>query len=116
VFRILLVILAASLFSGCQQSATKVLIGGTLRITAEAAPIEDSIIVISGSTIRAVGLRKDVPVPQDSERVDTVGKWILPGGPEPIAAGQPASLRLYDRDPQSGTQPVRTMKLGIWDR
>jgi hypothetical protein len=116
VSRILFAIILTVLLGGCQQSATKVLLGGTLRPSADSAPVEDSIIVITGSTIRAAGLRKDVPVPQDSERTDMRGKWIVGAGTEPVAANQPANLRIYDQAPGPDSKPVRSMTMGVWDR
>src|SRR5581483_8795582 len=65
------------LLAGCQKSDTRVFIGGTAVTAPGAPPIEDSVIVVSGHTIRAVGKRRDVPVPQDSERTDASGKWIV---------------------------------------
>ena len=77
--------------------------------------MEDSIVVIVGNTIQAAGLRKDIPVPQDSERTDLRGKWILPGGPEHILAGQPANLLIYDHAPTSpADKPDRRMANGQW--
>lgn len=112
--RILFAIVALAALTGCQEADTKVLIGGTCIPAAGAAPIEDSIILISGSTIRAVGVRKDVPVPQNSERTNLEGKWILPSGVEPIAPGQPANLAIYNSPQPSGT-PVRRMTDGKWN-
>lgn len=114
--RILLAIVLTALLTGCQESKTKVLIGGTLRSSPAAGPIEDSIIVISGDTIRAAGFRKDIPVPQDSERLDMQGKWILPRGPEPVVAGQPANLKIYNQAPGPDTKPVLTMTSGNWEK
>jgi hypothetical protein len=116
VFKTLFAILLTVLLAGCQQSATKVLLGGTLRPSPDSVPMEDSIIVISGSTIRAVGLRKDVPVPQDSERTDMRGKWIVGAGAEPVTANQPANLRIYGEAPGPDSKPVRSMTMGVWDR
>jgi hypothetical protein len=114
VLRTLFVIAALAALTGCQEAQTKVLIGGTCSPGAGAAPIQDAIVVVSGSTIRAVGLRKDIPVPQDSERTNLEGKWILPGGAEPIAPGQPANLVIYN-SPQEATTPIRRMTAGKWN-
>lgn len=112
--RILLAIIASALLSGCQDPKTKVLLGGTLIASPGAAAVADSIIVVTGATIRSVGERKDTPVPQDSERVNMQGKWILPGGPEPVAPDQPGNLRIFDQAPTETTRPVRTMTAGVW--
>ncbi len=113
--RNLLVIVAALALAGCQESKTKVLLGGTLIASPGAAPIEDSIVVVTSGTIRAAGTRKDVPVPQDSDRIDMTGKWLVPAGAEPIAAGKPADLNVLEHAPRSTADaPVRKMTGGNW--
>lgn len=119
VHRILL-IATALILAGCQESQgveskTRVLIGGTLIASSGAAPIEDSIVVIVGGTIRAAGLRKDIPVPQDSQRADMQGKWLVPAGTSAVAEGQPANLNVLDHAPRSPDDaPVRRMIAGNW--
>lgn len=78
-------------------------------------PLPDSVIVIDGPSIRAAGPRKDVPIPQDSERIDGTGKFVAPAqhGAR-IAAGEPADLLLFGSYP-SGT-PERTLTNGRWSR
>ena len=64
------------LLSGCRTKPAvklKVLIGATTIVAPGAQPIEDSIIVIAGDKIQSVGMRKDVPVPQASDRTDLAG-------------------------------------------
>lgn len=97
------------------DSKTRVLIGGTLIASPGAAPIEDSIVVVVGGTIRAAGMRKDIPVPQDSQRADMQGKWLVSAGTSAIAEGQPANLNVLDHAPRSPDDAaVRRMIHGNW--
>jgi hypothetical protein len=98
------------LLAACQRSDVKVLIGATAITAPGARPIEDSVVVVSGRRIRAVGMRKDVPIPQDSERVDLTGKEIVPGQGARIAAGQESNIVVLDA---SGKQE-RSLVDGEW--
>jgi hypothetical protein len=108
--------LAVSLTS-CQNSDTKILIGATTITGTGVAPIPLSVIVVAGKTIRAVGTQKDVPIPQDSERLDLAGKWIVPQPGGRIAAGEPASFLVLDRAPINPELPgaaTKRMIDGVW--
>jgi imidazolonepropionase-like amidohydrolase len=115
-----LLLLAAWLLltTACQRSGVKVLIGGTAIVAPGAAPIEDSIIVVAGHTVRSVGRRKDVPVPQDSERVDVSGKWVVPAEGGRIAPGETANLAVLNKAPAQGGRDdvARSMKAGEWEQ
>lgn len=105
---------------GCQKSDTKVLIGATAVVAPGAAPIEDAVVVVTGKTIRAAGMRKDVPIPQDSERTSLAGKWIVAAAGGRIAEGQPADLLILDHAP-NGVAPAsaadvgRRLVAGAWE-
>jgi len=90
---------------GCQKSDTKILIGATTVPGSGAQPIEGSVIVVSGKTIRAVGLQKDVPIPQDSERVNLTGKWVVPNSGGRLEPGSPANLKVLEHAP-NGAEPA----------
>jgi len=60
-------------------SATQILSGGWLVAGDGSKPQFDSVIVVTGGTIVAMGKRGQVPVPADSVGLDASGKWILPG-------------------------------------
>lgn len=97
----------------------KVLIGGTAVPAQGMRPIEDSVIVVIDGTIRAAGERKDVPIPQDSQRSDMSGTWILPEPGHTILAGQPADLLVLDESPvgdirSNSPQVRRRMQAGRW--
>jgi predicted amidohydrolase YtcJ len=105
--------------SGNQVSGLKVLIGATAILQAGGNPVQDAVIVIDGATIRAAGERKDVPIPQDSERTDLTGKWVVPVAGGRIAPGQPADLFILNTGPNgspaAGT-PSRSMTHGQWNQ
>jgi hypothetical protein len=109
-----LAVLGFLLLAACQTNQTgrlKVLIGATLVPGHGAPSIEDSIIVIEGSRIRAAGPRKDVPVPQASDRTDLSGRWIVPDGERPISPGEPANLIILDHAP-NGDRPANPADVG----
>src|SRR6185312_11175731 len=108
------------LFSGCQAgnqvSDLKVLIGATAVLQPGGNPVQDSVIVISGDKFRAAGLRKDVPIPQDSERTDLTGKWVVPTSGGRIAPGEPADLFVLNASANGIPEgsPIRHMIHGHW--
>jgi imidazolonepropionase-like amidohydrolase len=55
------------------------IVGAKLIDGGDAGPIQDSVIVIEGTRIRAAGPRSSTPVPQGGEIVDGAGKVIIPG-------------------------------------
>jgi imidazolonepropionase-like amidohydrolase len=54
-------------------------VGATLIDGTDAAPLEDSVIVITNGRISAVGPRGAVTVPDDALVIDATGKTIMPG-------------------------------------
>lgn len=104
---------AACLFvAACQKADTKVLIGGTARVSAKGPELQDSVIVVKGGKIQLVGLRKDAPITQDSERSDVTGKWIVPADGGTLEMGQPANLLVLNSDRAGDV--ARRMKDGEW--
>jgi len=100
------------LLAGCQKhdvgtpgARLKVLIGATTITAPGVPPIEDSIVIISGSKIQSVGARKDVPVPQASDRTDLTGSWIVPAEGARIERGETANLIILHHPP-NGTDPA----------
>ncbi|MFC2164158.1 amidohydrolase family protein [Acidobacteriota bacterium] len=55
------------------------LVGGTLIDGMGNHPLLDSVVLISGSKIRAVGAKNSLKIPKDAKAIDVSGKWILPG-------------------------------------
>ena len=102
-------ILLLLLLGACQKKPPvrlKVLIGATTIVTPGAQPIEDSIIVIAGSKIRSVGMRKDVPVPPASDRTDLTGSWIVPAKGSRIAIDESANLVILHHAPNGNDDPT----------
>ncbi|HVW11769.1 MAG TPA: hypothetical protein VHC90_24470 [Bryobacteraceae bacterium] len=120
-FSVLCAAALAVLSLGCstsnQVSDLKVLIGATALFQPGGSPVQDTVIVIEGDKIRAAGERKDVPVPQNSERTDLTGKWVVPVSGGKIAPGAPADLFVLNTaengSPAVGA-PVRHMIHGHW--
>ena len=98
------------LLTACQRSDVKVLIGATAIVAPGAQPIEDSIVIVSGRKIRSVGMRKDIPIPQDSERIDLSGKQIVPGDGSRIAVGEDSDIVVLD----SMGKMNRHLVDGVW--
>lgn len=74
---LLLFLLALNGFS--QQHSLKALVGGTLIDGYGAAPIKNSVILIDGEKITAVGTTDNTPIPPDAEVISTEGMSVLPG-------------------------------------
>jgi imidazolonepropionase-like amidohydrolase len=114
-----LVLSVCLILAGCQEHDVKVLIGATAVVAPGAQPIEDSVVVVAGGRIRSAGMRKDVPIPQDSERTDVSGKWIVPTEGGRLAINESADLLILDRAPE-GVKPAlpadvnRRMRNGQW--
>ena len=81
----------------------KVLLGATTIVAPGDAPILDSIVVIAGSKIRAAGMRKDIPVPQNSDRTDLTGRWLVPVPGGRIKPDEPANLLILKTAPAGTT-------------
>ena len=94
------------LLAGCGNTDVKykVLIGATTVVAPGARPIEDSVVVIAGKKIRSVGMRKDVPVPQNSDRTDLTGRWIVPAEGSVIGPEEVANLLVLEHAP-NGVAP-----------
>lgn len=102
------------ILAGCQTQPPvklKVLIGATTIVAPGAQPIQDSIIVIAGDKIRSVGMRKDVPVPQASDRTDLAGEWIVPAKGSRIAVNETANLIVLHKAP-NGAEPANPADVG----
>jgi predicted amidohydrolase YtcJ len=61
------------------EPCPRVLLGGTLIDGTGAAPIKDSVIVIQGEWIMAVGKREETPIPAGSEVYNISGMTVTPG-------------------------------------
>lgn len=61
------------------QEKTLALVGGTLIDGTGSKPIVNSVILIKGDKIEAVGSADKITLPKEAEKIDVSGKWILPG-------------------------------------
>jgi imidazolonepropionase-like amidohydrolase len=76
----LLILLSALLVSpDATAQARKALVGGTLIDGYGGAPVHDSVILVEGETITAVGREGAIDVPVDAEIISTEGMTVLPG-------------------------------------
>ena len=70
---------AFSIFALAARAEKITLVGGTLINPATSQVLENSVVIIDGDRISAVGTRKDMAVPTGSKWIDCKGKFILPG-------------------------------------
>jgi hypothetical protein len=103
--------------------AVVVIVGATLVDGGGRAPLADSIVVVRGGQIAAVGDRMHTPIPKGATLVEGRRLWIAPAPatPDPalvpaiaallrgpvarVQAGQPAHLALLDADPRREDGP-----------
>ncbi|WP_188368658.1 amidohydrolase family protein [Muriicola marianensis] len=62
-----------------QEAPVKALVGGTLIDGYGSDPIQNSVIIIQGERILAVGNQDNTPVPNNAEVISTEGMSVLPG-------------------------------------
>lgn len=108
----------ALLLTACAEPAVepglKAIVGGRLEASFDAAPIPYSVIVIAGSTIRAIGPQATTPVPKGAETIAAKGKLVRPvPNDAKLAAGGPADLMLLDAETRV---PEKIMRAGEWVR
>jgi imidazolonepropionase-like amidohydrolase len=68
--------------TGCKPnevSKTTAIIGAVLIDGNGGPPITDSVVVIAGSHIRSAGLRANVAIPADADKINGSGKFLIPG-------------------------------------
>jgi hypothetical protein len=111
--KVLLVASSVFLLAACKNADVryKVLIGATTTVEQGSRPIEDAVIVISGKKIRDVGARKYIPIPQNSDRTELVGRWVIPAPGSRIAPEEPANLLVLDHAP-AGIVPANQADIG----
>ncbi len=61
------------------EGALKVLVGGTLIDGYGGVPIQNSVIIIRGDRIEAVGTQAEIAIPEGAEVISTEGMSVLPG-------------------------------------
>ena len=65
--------------AGAQNAAALVIDGGTLIDGNGGAPVQNSVIVITGNRISGVGRKGQVSVPANAQVINAAGKFIIPG-------------------------------------
>jgi imidazolonepropionase-like amidohydrolase len=65
--------------SPAQEAPLTVILGARLIDGSGSAPWEDSVIVVEGTRLRAVGSRAETPVPKGSRIIDAAGQTAIPG-------------------------------------
>src|SRR3989441_2951488 len=71
--------LALSIFACLAHAEKSSFVGGTLINPATSQVLENSVVVVDGERIAAVGTRKEMAVPTGSKWIDCKDKFILPG-------------------------------------
>ncbi len=76
-----LIAIGAALPVGAQQGAAQAVViqGGTLIDGNGGAAVPNSVVVIQGNRITAVGRAGQVQVPAGAQVINAAGKWVLPG-------------------------------------
>ena len=80
--RLKLLLFAVLSLSACkppEESQQKAIIGAVLIDGTGGPPRSDSVVIVAGSRIRAVGNRTNMPIPAGVEKIDGMGKFLVPG-------------------------------------
>ncbi len=77
--RFLLFFLCCSALSFAQTSQIKALVGGTLVDGYGSTPIQNSVVLIEGDRISAIGNQETLRIPENAEIISTEGMTVLPG-------------------------------------
>jgi imidazolonepropionase-like amidohydrolase len=100
-----LLLLAIS-FSACkptEESHMKAIIGAVLIDGLGGPPLSDSVVVIAGDRIREAGARSSVLIPDEADKVDGSGKFLVPAlmdvYPSAEAAKNFPAVQLFKVDP-----------------
>jgi imidazolonepropionase-like amidohydrolase len=67
---------------GCkppEESLQKAIIGAVLIDGSGGPPLSNSVVIVAGSRIRAIGNRANMPIPAGVEKIDGMGKFLVPG-------------------------------------
>ncbi len=76
-WKILLLFLSVIVFQGVAQ--TKALVGGTLIDGFGGKPLQNSVIIVDGERIKAIGQVGQIEIPKGAEVITTEGMSVLPG-------------------------------------
>ncbi|HXI42793.1 MAG TPA: amidohydrolase family protein [Bryobacteraceae bacterium] len=74
--------MAALCFIACkppEESLQKAIIGAVLIDGTGGPPISNSVVIVAGHRIRAIGNRANMPIPAGVEKINGAGKFLVPG-------------------------------------
>jgi len=81
-FKIWLSALAALFLAGCkppEESLQRAIIGAVLIDGTGGPPISNSVVIVAGTRIRAIGNRASMPIPAGVDKINGAGKFLVPG-------------------------------------
>ena len=99
-FLLLLFLVNPALFTSHAADQTIAIVGATLIDGSGRAPLRDSVVVLSGDSIRAAGSRNRVNVPADARVIEAAGLVLAPG----FIDAHNHSDRGFKNDPSAETQ------------
>jgi len=81
-FKIWLPAIAVLCLAACkppEESLQKAIIGAVLIDGTGGPPISNSVVIVAGTRIRAIGNRANMPIPAGVEKINGAGKFLVPG-------------------------------------
>ena len=82
--------------SACKPAAEeerqRAIVGAVLIDGAGGPPLADSVVVIGGGRIQAVGRRSETPIPDNADRINGSGKYVVPALVDLCDRAEPAGL------------------------
>ncbi|HTS31648.1 MAG TPA: amidohydrolase family protein [Bryobacteraceae bacterium] len=76
-----LIALLSLIFCGCGpagEGRLKAIIGAMLIDGAGGPPVSNSVVLVAGDHIRAAGSHSDIPIPEDADKIDGAGNFLVP--------------------------------------
>jgi imidazolonepropionase-like amidohydrolase len=61
-----------------EEGHAKAIVGAVLIDGAGGPPLTNSVVLVSGDRIRAAGPNSNVPIPEDADKIDGAGKFLVP--------------------------------------
>ncbi|MHA7815003.1 MAG: amidohydrolase family protein [Pseudohaliea sp.] len=74
-----LLLVTQGVLASAAGAAVTALVGGTVVDLDGGPALEDAVVLVDGERISAIGPRGSVAIPDDAARIDTSGKWLVPG-------------------------------------
>lgn len=83
------------LFCACkpaEESHMKVIIGAVMMDGMGGPPVSNSVVVVAGSEIREVGSSSNVPIPEEADKIDGSGRYLVPGLVDVCPQAEPVGI------------------------